>query len=65
MPRNVLIKDGVIGLANKALIFGCGIALLVQIFALDKGYYLTGQITGASRLQVEAPRSVRPYASEG
>lgn len=56
VPRSVIIKDGVIGLANKALIVGCGIALLVQIFALDKGYYLTGQITGASRVQAQAPK---------
>lgn len=53
--RTVSIKDGYIGFFYYAVVFGCGIALLVQMFFLDKGYYAVGQLTGVSRIQAQAP----------
>ena len=40
VPRTVFIKDGAIGLTYWMAVVGCGIALLVQIFAITKGVRL-------------------------
>jgi hypothetical protein len=56
VPRKVFIKDGCIGLAYWATVIGCGVALLVQIFAISKGHYKTGQVGGALRVQAQGPK---------
>ena len=55
VPRTVRIKDGVIGAIHYAVVLAAGVALLVQIFALDKGYYKTGAVVGVTRVQPQAP----------
>ena len=56
VPRKVFIKDGCIGLAYWATVVGCGLGLLVQIFALSKGHYKTGMVGGAVRVQPLGPK---------
>ena len=55
VPRYLKIKDGVVGISYIVISVGVALGLFLQIFFIDKGYYKSGQVSGISRVQAQAP----------